>query len=120
MERSDKTPQLVNELFVSDLNRSIAFYTSLGFTLHRKDDHFAALHWDGSFLFLDERKDLQPDNNQRMNIRIMVPDTDIHWQKAQEAGIKIYQPIADRYYGLRDFTISDPDGFGIRFATIIN
>jgi hypothetical protein len=27
--------------------------------------------------------------------------------------------VADRDYGLRDFTIADPDGFGIRFATRI-
>jgi catechol 2,3-dioxygenase-like lactoylglutathione lyase family enzyme len=26
-------------------------------------------------------------------------------------------PIADRYYGLRDFIIADPDGFGVRFAS---
>jgi hypothetical protein len=25
--------------------------------------------------------------------------------------------IGDRYYGLRDFTIADPDGFGVRFAS---
>ena len=24
--------------------------------------------------------------------------------------------IASRYYGLRDFTVLDPDGFGLRFA----
>jgi hypothetical protein len=28
-------------------------------------------------------------------------------------------PVSDRYYGLRDFTIADPDGFGIRFATVL-
>src|SRR5262245_65583591 len=28
-------------------------------------------------------------------------------------------PLADRYYGLRDFTIADPDGFGIRFASAL-
>jgi hypothetical protein len=28
-------------------------------------------------------------------------------------------PIGDRYYGLRDFTIRDPDGFGVRFASVL-
>jgi hypothetical protein len=28
-------------------------------------------------------------------------------------------PLADRYYGLRDFAIADPDGFGVRFATVL-
>ena len=30
---------------------------------------------------------------------------------------RIVVPIANRYYGLRDFTIADPDGFGVRFAS---
>jgi hypothetical protein len=25
--------------------------------------------------------------------------------------------VADRDYGLRDFTVLDPDGFGLRFAS---
>lgn len=31
----------------------------------------------------------------------------------------VLAPISDRYYGLRDFTVADPDGFGIRFGTRI-
>jgi hypothetical protein len=31
----------------------------------------------------------------------------------------VLAPIADRDYGLRDFTIADPDGFGVRFGTRI-
>jgi NAD(P)H-dependent FMN reductase len=31
----------------------------------------------------------------------------------------VVSPIADRYYGLRDFTIADPDGFGVRFASTL-
>jgi hypothetical protein len=32
----------------------------------------------------------------------------------------VLAPIADREYGLRDFTIADPDGFGVRFGTRID
>jgi len=28
-------------------------------------------------------------------------------------------PLGDRYYGLRDFTLADPDGFGVRFASML-
>jgi uncharacterized glyoxalase superfamily protein PhnB len=51
------------------------------------------------------------------NIRIMVPNVDDYWKLVKEMGAQIVIPIADRYYGLRDFIISDPDGFGVRFAT---
>jgi hypothetical protein len=32
-------------------------------------------------------------------------------------GLAVEQPIADRSYGLRDFRVRDPDGFGFRFAS---
>ena len=36
-----------------------------------------------------------------------------------DMGASVMVPIGDRYYGLRDFTISNPDGFGIRFASVL-
>ena len=47
----------------------------------------------------------------------MVPDVDAHWEKALAANARVLRVVDDRYYGLRDFTIPDPDGFGVRFAT---
>jgi uncharacterized glyoxalase superfamily protein PhnB len=47
----------------------------------------------------------------------MVPNVDDYWKSVKEMGARIVIPIAHRYYGLRDFIISDPDGFGVRFAT---
>jgi uncharacterized glyoxalase superfamily protein PhnB len=49
----------------------------------------------------------------------MVPDVDECWKRANELGARIISPVADRYYGLRDFTIADPDGFGVRFASLL-
>ncbi len=46
----------------------------------------------------------------------MVPNVDDCWQLANDIAARVIIPIADRYYGLRDFTIADPDGFGVRFA----
>jgi uncharacterized glyoxalase superfamily protein PhnB len=51
------------------------------------------------------------------NIRVMVSDVDDHWRLANEIGARNIVPIADRYHGLRDFTIADPDGSGVRFAS---
>src|SRR5262249_61932322 len=53
------------------------------------------------------------------NVRVMVSNVDEYWKLANEIGAQIVIPLADRYYGLRDFTIADPDGFGIRFASLI-
>lgn len=112
--------QLVVEVLVSDLERSLSIYTALGFTLERRDGGFVCLRFGNARLFLDQNTDLQPmAGKSRANVRILVPDVDAVWAQAQSLGLVVEQPIADKYYGLRDFTVLDPDGFGLRFATRI-
>jgi uncharacterized glyoxalase superfamily protein PhnB len=53
----------------------------------------------------------------RANIKVMVPNVDDYWTRANEIAAQIIVSIDDRYYGLRDFIIADPDGFGVRFAS---
>ena len=48
--------QLVVELFVRDLDRSIAFYRDIGFELIRRDDEFAELSWEEHLFFLDSSR----------------------------------------------------------------
>ena len=73
--------------------------------------------WEGHLLFLAEQRDLDPPRSPVANVRVMVPDVDRYWDLAGQIGARVVSPIADRYYGLRDFTIVDPDGFGLRFAS---
>jgi catechol 2,3-dioxygenase-like lactoylglutathione lyase family enzyme len=114
----DRTEQLVVELFVRDLRRSLAFYRALGFAVLREEGSFAVLTWDGHRLFLDQNSALpEAPATPVMNIRVMVPEVDLAWQRINALGLHVVAPIADRPYGLRDFTIADPDGFGVRFAT---
>ena len=116
----DPTEQLVTAMFVRDINRSVEFYRRLGFELVRDDGGFVELAWEGNLLFLnDEYKNELPDSPRpvQVNIRVMVPNVDHYWALAQEMGARIVWPIADRSYGLRDFMVADPDGFGVRFAT---
>jgi len=124
----DSTEQLVTEILVTDISASINFYLQLGFMLLRAAEDFAELTWEDHRLFLAElsafhdavRADPSPQpKSPRANVRVMVPDVDDYWQRAKEIGAEIILPIADRYYGLRDFTIADPDGFGIRFASTL-
>lgn len=117
MPGADPADQLVVEVFVQDIGRSTGFYRSLGFELLRDDGTFVELTWEASKLFLEERPELATFTHPQANVRIMVADVDAWWRRAQRIGARVFQPIADRPYGLRDFTIIDPDGFGLRFAT---
>jgi catechol 2,3-dioxygenase-like lactoylglutathione lyase family enzyme len=114
----DPTEQLVVELSVGNLTRSVSFYRGLGFDLVREEERFAVLAWEGHQLFLQQADHLtEPAATAVINLRVMVPDVDQFWQRATELGPRIIVPIGDRRYGLRDFTIADPDGFELRFGS---
>jgi catechol 2,3-dioxygenase-like lactoylglutathione lyase family enzyme len=122
------TEQLVTEIVVRDIKRSTEFYRRLGFELLRDGGDFVELTWEDHRLFLAAlsafhgMEDVELSAPPRLplaNIRVMVPDVNHLWKVVNEIGARIILPVADRYYGLRDFTIADPDGFGVRFATLL-
>jgi catechol 2,3-dioxygenase-like lactoylglutathione lyase family enzyme len=124
----DPTEQLVTEIVVRDIGRSVEFYERLGFELLRDGGDFVELTWEDHRLFLAELSAFRdaPDAAPvaplpfpLANVRVMVPDVDEYWKRVNELGARIIVPLADRYYGLRDFTIADPDGFGVRFASVL-
>ena len=113
--------QLATELFVRDLPQALAFYTSIGFELVRAETDFALCAWEGNEFMLDRRPDLPPvPSHPPANLRVLVPDVDARWAHARALGVPVVQTIGDRYYGLRDFTIVDPDGYGLRFASYLD
>ena len=120
--------QLVTEIVVRDIRRSTSFYRQLGFSLVRDGGDFVELAWEDHRLFLAEASAFQgvhsvevgdPPQFPLANVRVMVSDVDRYWRLATESGARVIIPIGDRYYGLRDFTIADPDGFGVRFASLL-
>jgi catechol 2,3-dioxygenase-like lactoylglutathione lyase family enzyme len=124
----DPTEQLVTEIVVRDIKRSVDSYSSLGFELLRDSGDFMELTWEDHRLFLAELsafRDVRdatlatPASFPVANVRVMVPNVDEYWKLAHEIGATIIIPVDDRYYGLRDFTIADPDGFGVRFASTL-
>ena len=124
----DPTEQLVTEIVVRDIKRSTDFYRRLGFELLRDGGDFVEVTWERHRLFLAEASAFRGVEHVAVpspaafppgNVRVMVADVDKHWELVNEIGLPIVVPVGDRYYGLRDFTIADPDGFGVRFATLL-
>jgi len=124
----DPTEQLVTEILVSNIHRSVEFYLRLGFALLRDDGNFVELTWEDHQLYLAEPSAFpeivppEPPSAPAFplaNVRVMVPNVDDCWEKANAIGAKVVVPLGDRKYGLRDFTVADPDGFGIRFASLL-
>ena len=122
------TEQLVTEIVVRDMRRSVSFYRALGFELLRDGGDFMELTWEDHRLFLAELSAFRDIDGAELparpaiptaNVRVMVPNVDEYWKLANAISAPVVVPIADRYYGLRDFLIADPDGFGVRFATLL-
>ena len=126
MSRYVDPTELVTEIVVRDIKRSVDFYRRLGFDLLRDGGDFVELTWENHRLFLADLSAFRDTHDAALpttppfpvaNVRVMVPDVDEYWKLVNEIGAQIVIPLADRYYGLRDFTIADPDGFGVRFAS---
>jgi catechol 2,3-dioxygenase-like lactoylglutathione lyase family enzyme len=112
--------QLVTEIAVRDLKKSVAFYRALGFRTAFTEATFAELQWrDGHKLFLSEQKGRAPIATPAANLRIGVAKVDEAWAVARRMGAKVITPLGDRFYHERDFLIVDTDGFGLRFASLL-
>lgn len=115
----ERGAELVVELPVSSIEASLAFYEPAGFMVERATVTFAALRWGETYLFLTVREGVALGRHPA-NIRVVVDDLDGRFAAAQGRGCIVrYEPM-DRAYGLRDFTIIDPDGYELRFATPID
>jgi len=124
---------LCPELFVPDVGAAIDFYTGkLGFTLYRVDppgkpgphSEFAILTLERAVVMFAQDHlyeamggSIESRRGVAIDVRIMVDDADAVYNRCRESGVAIVHEIADRYYGLRDFVISDMNGFRLRFAS---
>ena len=119
MAQTENEAQGVVEIVGPDLDALLGFYLAIGFELERRTGDFAVVHWQGTRLFLAGNPDA-PVSECWRSLRIMVADVDAMWHKANRLQLRIGTVIGDRPYGLRDFVIVDPAGFGLRFAQVLS
>ena len=119
MAPPENEAQGVVEIVGPDLDALLDFYLAIGFELERRTGDFAVVHWQGTRLFLAGNPDA-PIGECWRSLRILVADVDAMWHNANRLQLRIGTVIGDRAYGLRDFVIVDPAGFGLRFAQVLN
>jgi catechol 2,3-dioxygenase-like lactoylglutathione lyase family enzyme len=117
------------ELHVADVERSLAFYQALGFTVERRWEDWIRLDRDGADLVLfgdayvrgrDHYFTPHIDREPRgvgVEIVIEVDDVDAVLAAAEAAGLNIVKPMQDRPWKARDFRLADPDGYFLRFTS---
>lgn len=125
---------LVPELYCSDFQRSLKFYTTvLGFSVAyaRPEERFAYLEREGAQLMFEQTVDparawiageLSYPFGRGMSLQIRARDIDALHATVQVAGARIFVPLEERWYrrddtllGNRQFVVLDPDGYLLRF-----
>jgi catechol 2,3-dioxygenase-like lactoylglutathione lyase family enzyme len=120
------------ELFVEDLDASVAFYErALGFRVARREPEYASVRRGDAELglapisrlpargagpgFSQER--LARDRGAGVEIVLEVEDLAAAEDAVQRAGFALIEPPQERPWGLRDFRLADPDGYYVRVTT---
>ncbi|WP_208544569.1 VOC family protein [Rathayibacter sp. VKM Ac-2759] len=131
----DSDPDLVPELLVGDLDRSLAFWCGpCGFTVRysRPEEGFAYLVSGGAHVMLDRigltrdwiTAPLERPLGRGLNLQIRVADADAIADALAAAGIELFAPPETRWYrvgeeeaGVRQVLVTDPDGYLLRFQS---
>jgi len=131
----DVEPALVPELLVADVDRSIEFWCgSCGFVIRysRPDERFAYITQGSAHVMLEQvgvgrnwvTGELERPLGRGINLQITVPDSDAVAASLAAAGIELFMPpesawyrIGDEEAGVRQFLVTDPDGYLIRFQS---
>ncbi|HET8729261.1 MAG TPA: VOC family protein [Alphaproteobacteria bacterium] len=126
--------KLVPELYCSDFDRSLSFYTGVaGFAVRyaRPEERFAYLVREGAELMIEQPKgsgrtwlagDLEAPYGRGMNLQIEVGNVDALRARFDEADWPIFMPMEEKWYradeallGNRQFIAQDADGYLLRF-----
>jgi uncharacterized glyoxalase superfamily protein PhnB len=139
MPRERLVTTLTPELYCSDVQNSIKFYTeTLGFSIQyqRPEEGFAMLERQGSRIMLDQVRttsatatlrtwlagSLEKPFGRGINLQMVTDDVDALYQHVQKSGAHIFLPMEEKWYGAddkelgnRQFIVLDPDGYMLRF-----
>ena len=123
--------KLIPELAVSDINKSLEFYTKvLGFKIEyqRKESKFAFLSFQGSQIMIEQSNNhwstgkLEYPFGRGINFQIEVNNVQTLIRKLKKFHYPLKIPLKDNWYrkgnimlGNREFLIMDPDGYLLRF-----
>jgi len=102
---------------VAELDRSIAFYESLGFAVEIRTERFGLLRFGAGTLGLLQLGAAAPAGRLRpfVQVEMGTDDLDALYADFLERGIPVHTPPRDRGFE-RQMQLRDPDGFTIEFA----
>ena len=133
MSTTEYWSPLVPELTVANLERSLRFYRSAGFSIRflRDEPPFAYLELGQAQLMLEQENpegwNIEPLDRplgRGVNFQLEVADAEAVLSSLRDIGFLPFREIQDTWYaisenveeGQREFLVQDPDGYLMRFA----
>jgi len=123
---------LIPELYVSDYNKSLNFYTSLGFKIEykREKPKFAFLSYQGSQIMIQEfepsekeAEKIQQPFGRGINFQIETDNIQTIINSLNKHNYLLKRGVKDSWYrennilhGCREILVTDPDGYLLRFS----
>jgi len=127
-----KFNKLIPELSVSDLQKSLKFYTEiLGFAIEyqREESKFAFLSFEGSQIMLEDMNrrwdtgKLEHPFGRGVNFQIECKSIEPLLNSLKKHNHPLFEEPKDKWYrqdkkllGCREFLVQDPDGYLLRFS----
>jgi catechol 2,3-dioxygenase-like lactoylglutathione lyase family enzyme len=103
------TPVLIS----TDLERSSAYFTRLGFQLVECHEGYMVMHAGGVELHFST----QTVASAPVDAFVHVGDAGALWKRLKHEGVSGLGPVEDQPWGLREFVATDPDGNRMRIGS---
>lgn len=107
-------------LAVNDIEKTESYFLDkLGFSLRFRVDGWSFLSLDGFHIMLGHCPDELPARDTREHsyfAYVNCEGIDELYQNYQQSGVEIFQAIADKPWGLREFGVATPEGHRIMFG----
>lgn len=101
---------------VIDMAATVKFYAAAGFDVHAYNDGFAFVRYENVSVFdLGLNPTIDPDRN-GAGCFLIVPDVDA-WHRRLIAIQAPVTSVQDMPWGMREFTLTDPNGNSIRIGS---
>jgi GNAT superfamily N-acetyltransferase/uncharacterized glyoxalase superfamily protein PhnB len=107
-------------LATADVTEAVRFYVDvLGFKqrwLYGDPPTFGCVGLDEVEIFLCQQPDLAGKVEGHMHYFFVDGDIDAFYARHRDSGAPIIEPIANKPWGLREYTVRDPSGYHLRFG----
>jgi uncharacterized glyoxalase superfamily protein PhnB len=103
-----------------DVGATIDWYTSIGFKVVRQNEENGEINWaklsfGNSELMLNASGKPSAEHRREVDLYILTDDVDGLYRRLKDR-VQVVQDVYDAFYGMREFTVRDLNGFWVTFG----